>query len=160
MLFDNPVDKVSAYLRKMYDLGIAPECKMFRYGHPQKYRHVSKGWTPQTQCMFPLSWVSHQACRRKHRGSPYSLKNCPQVHIGKAFVLDAKFGMFTDALLNSAVTYAPVSRTPSIYPMVKGTNGNGPLIEALVSVARETGREIAAPVKPARRLDFPASPAP
>ena len=32
MLFDNPVDKVSAYLRKMYDLGIAPECECFDTG--------------------------------------------------------------------------------------------------------------------------------
>ena len=32
MLFDNPVDKVSAFLKVMYDLGIAPECECFDTG--------------------------------------------------------------------------------------------------------------------------------
>ena len=32
MLFDNPVEKITQFLKTMYELGIAPECECFDTG--------------------------------------------------------------------------------------------------------------------------------
>lgn len=161
MLFDNPVDKVSAYLRKMYDLGIAPECECFDTGILRSIGMFQKAGLLKDPIHVSLVMGVASGMPAKASWLPLLIEELPpsahwqSICIGRQEVWDvhrrtAELG----GHLRTGV------EDTFYLPNGERTNGNGPLIEALVSVARETGREIATPSEAREAFGLPASPAP
>lgn len=146
MLFDNPVEKIEAYLKIMNKHNILPECECFDTGIVRSvdlFRRVGLLKDP-----LDLSLVMGVASGMpaKPQWLPLLVEEIPEgatwqvIGIGRTEVWD---------LHRKAAELGGNLRTgleDTFYlPDGSKTTSNGQLIEALVSLAREAGREIATP---------------
>lgn len=153
MLFDNPVDKVTSYLEAMARLGIVPECECFDTGIVRSismFRGV--GLLPEHHTVSLVQGVAS--------GMPARLDLLP---------------ILVDELPDDALWQSIVIGRQEVWPIHRRTaelggnlrtgvedtfylpngdkvSGNGPLIDAIVSIAREVGREPASPEETRARL--------
>jgi 3-keto-5-aminohexanoate cleavage enzyme len=148
MLFDNPVEKIEAFLNMMHAHSITPECECFDVG-------ILRSIT-----MFKQVGLLHEPLRVSlvmgvASGMPADsdllellMKYMPR-------------GAHWQGILIGRQEVWPVHRKVAelggdlrtgvedtfYLPDGSKTTGNGPLIEALVNIARECGREIATPTE-------------
>ena len=148
MLFDNPVDKVQAFLDVMNPLGVVPECECFDTGILRSVGlfegngmlhspvHVSLVMGVASGMPAKASWLPLLVEEMKP-GTAWQT-----ILIGREEVW---------AVHRRAAELGGQLRTgveDTFYlPDGSKTTGNGPLIEALVKVARECGREPATPTE-------------
>lgn len=148
MLFDNPIEKVAAFLEKMGELNIVPECECFDTGI---LRSVS---------MFAANGMLK---------SPYTVSLVQGVASGMPAREDL-LPILVDLLPENATWQSIVIGRSEVWEIHRRTaelggnlrtgvedtfylpdgekvSGNGPLIEQLTSIAREAGREIATPAE-------------
>lgn len=148
MLFDNPVDKISGYLEAMYALGIVPECEAFDTGIVRSiglFKEVGLLRDP-----VHVSFVMGVASGMPAKASwlPLLIEELPAgahfqtIVIGRAEVWDvhrraAELGGNVRTGLEDTFYLPDGTKTDS----------NGPLVEALVRIVQETGREPATPAE-------------
>jgi 3-keto-5-aminohexanoate cleavage enzyme len=146
MLFDNPVDKITAFLQTMSELDIVPECECFDTGI---VRSIS---------MFEQAGLLQR---------PYSVSLVQGVASGMPARCDL-LEILVDELPDAARWQSIVIGRQEVWPVHRRTaelgghlrtgvedtfyledgqkvSGNGPLIEAMAKLALETGREPASP---------------
>ncbi len=146
MLFDNPVDKITAFLAVMDKHGIIPECECFDVGilrsismlkavgllrdplHVSLVMGVASGMPADAELLSVL--MKYIPVGAHWQGIVIGREEVWPVHRRVAEL---------GGNLRTGV------EDTFYLPDGSKTSGNGPLIEALVSLARETGREIATP---------------
>lgn len=146
MLFDNPVDKIERFLRVMYENGIVPECECFDTGILRSvamFKQVGLLRDP-----IHASFVMGVASGMPAKASwlPLLIEELPDgahfqtIVIGRTEVWDVHR---RSAELGGDVR----TGLEDTFYLPDGTkaDSNGPLIEALVGLVRETGREPATP---------------
>lgn len=147
MLFDNPVDKVEQMLDAMERVGARPEFECFDVGIVRSIAmYVQVGMTSTAQYNFVMGVASGMpadpALLKLLVG--YRLPDTPWqcTVIGRQEIWDVH---------RAAAALGGMLRTgveDTFYlPSGEKTSGNGALIEALVQVARDAGREVASPAE-------------
>lgn len=148
MLFDNPVEKVRAFVDVMNPLGVVPECECFDTGILRSVVMFEKNGL--LKAPVHVSLVMGVAS-----GMPAKASWLPLL------VEEMSPGMAWQTILIGREEVWPVHRRAAelgghlrtgvedtfYLPDGSKTSGNGPLIEALVRVARECGREPATPAE-------------
>jgi uncharacterized protein (DUF849 family) len=146
VLFDNPVDKVSKFIQAMDEYNVVPECECFDTGILRSvalFQHVGMLKPP-----VHISLVMGVAS-----GMPAKADWLPLL------VAEMPDGAHWQTILIGRDEVWPVHRRSAelgghlrtgledtfYLPNGEKATSNGPLIEALVSYAREAGREIASP---------------
>lgn len=152
MLFDNPVEKVQGFLEVMQELGIVPECECFDTGivrsvslfqqvgllgpapHVSLVMGVASGM-PARPAWLPLLVEELPA------GAHWQVIAIGRQEVWPLHRAAAELGGHLRTGLEDTF-YLPDGRRAT---------GNGALIEAMVRLARECGREVASPAE-ARQL--------
>lgn len=148
LLFDNPVEKISAYLEAMHEYGIVPECECFDVGilrsvgmlrqvgllrdplHVSLVMGVASGMPADVELLQVL--MKYLPAGARWQGILIGREEVWPVHRAVARLGgDLRTGVEDTFYL----------------PDGSRTSGNGPLIEALVALARECGRDIASPAE-------------
>lgn len=148
MLFDNPVEKIERYLKKMDELDIIPECECFDTGIIRSISMFEK--VGLLERPYTVSLVQGVASGMPARTDllPILVDLLPEnahwqsIVIGRDDVWDvhrktAEMGGHLRTGVEDTF-YLPDGEKVA-------ENGNGRLIEALVDIAREVGREPATP---------------
>lgn len=148
MLFENQVEKVKAFIDVMDPLGIVPECECFDTGILRSV--VMFEQSRMLRAPAHVSLVMGVAS-----GMPAKASWLPLL------IEEMSPGMAWQTILIGREEVWPVHRRAAelgghlrtgvedtfYLPDGSKTTGNGPLIEALVAIARECGREIASPAE-------------
>lgn len=148
LLFDNPVDKVSAFLKVMYENNIVPECECFDIGILRSldmYRKVGLLREP-----IHVSLVMGVASGMPADVDllPVLLKYLPAGAHWQSIVIGREEVWAVHRRTAELGGHLRTGVEDTFYlPDGSKTTGNGQLIETLVKIARETGREIASPVE-------------
>ena len=144
MVFDNPVEKVAEFARTMYERGILPECECFDAGILRSVSlFVQVGMLkPPVDVSLIMGVASGLPCKASWLdlliGELPPQSTWQAIAIGRAEVWDVhraaaeRGGNLRTGLEDTF--YLPDGRK---------ARGNGDLIDALVQVAREAGREVA-----------------
>lgn len=146
LLFENPVDKIEKMLAHMYANGIVPECECFDTGIVRSVAMFVKNGILKAPPYVSLVMGVASGMPAKAEWLPLLLEEMPEgshwqtIAIGRAEVWDlhrrtAELG----GHLRTGV------EDTFYLPNGERTTGNGQLIEALATVARECGREIMSP---------------
>ena len=146
LLFDNPVDKIAAYLKVMHENGITPECECFDVGILRSismFRQVGLMRDP-----LHVSLVMGVAS-----GMPADvellqvlMKYLPQGAHWQGIVIGRQEVWPVHRRVAELGGHLRTGVEDTFYlPDGSRTTGNGPLIAALVRLARDCGREIASP---------------
>ena len=148
MLFDNPVDKVSAFLKVMYDNNIVPECECFDIGILRSLSMFQKVGLLKA----PLHVSLVQGVASGMPGDvdllPVLLKYVPQGAHWQSIVIGREEVWKVHKLTAELGGHLRTGVEDTFYlPDGSRTTGNGQLIETLVKMAREVGREIATPAE-------------
>jgi uncharacterized protein (DUF849 family) len=148
LLFDNPVDKITAFLKVMTEEGIVPECECFDTGIVRSiamFRTIGLLADP-----IHVSLVMGVASGMPAKASwlPLLIDELPDgahwqtIVIGRTEVWDVhRRSAELGGHLRTGV------EDTFYLPDGSKSDGNGPLIEALVATARDVGREIASPAE-------------
>ena len=142
MLFDNPVPKIEAFLEVMGKLGIIPECECFDTGIVRSLRMFQEvGILPKPAHASFVMGV-HSGMPARGDLLPILVDELPEgshwqtIVIGRSEVWDVH---------RRAASLGGNLRTgveDTFYlPDGSKVDGNGPLVEALATLAREEGRE-------------------
>ncbi len=148
MLFDNPVEKISAFLDVMAAEEIVPECECFDIGIVRSVRMFAESGLLQEP--FTVSLVQGVAS-----GMPARTDLLP------ILVDELPTGATWQSIVIGREDVWPIHRKTAelggnlrtgvedTFYLPDGTKvgGNGPLIEALATIAREVGREPATPAE-------------
>ncbi|MCB9760714.1 MAG: 3-keto-5-aminohexanoate cleavage protein [Alphaproteobacteria bacterium] len=148
MLFDNPVSKIQGFLDVMNEVGVIPECECFDTGIVRSVDLLRQaGLLPEDPHVSLVMGVA-SGMPAKARWLPLLIEELPReahwqaIVIGRAEVWDVhRAAAELGGHLRSGV------EDTFYLPDGSRTSGNGPLIEALVALAREVGREIASPAE-------------
>lgn len=146
MLFDNPVGKVQRFLDAMNELGITPECECFDTGIVRSiamFQQVGMlGPEPHVSLVMGVA----SGMPAKAAWLPLLVDELPDdahwqtILIGRQEVWDVHR---TSAELGG---HLRTGVEDTFYlPSGEKTSGNGPLVEALVQIARDAGRTVASP---------------
>ncbi len=148
LLFDNPVEKVTAFAEAMARLGVVPECECFDTGILRSVAlFARKGLVPSPPHVSLVMGVESGMPNKASWLEPLRDEMLPGTHfqvigIGRQEVW---------ALHRRCAELGGDLRTglEDTFYLPDGSRaaGNGPLIEALARVAREVGREIASPAE-------------
>ena len=161
MLFDNPVDKVSAFLKKMYDLGISPECECFDTGILRSIGMFQRAGLLKDPIHVSLVMGVASGMPAKASWLPLLIEELPPGAHWQSICIGRQEVWEVHQRTAELGGHLRTGVEDTFYlPNGEKTNGNGPLIEALVSVAREAGREIATPGEAREAFGLPASTAP
>lgn len=142
ILFDNPVPKVEQFLAKMYALGIVPECECFDTGIVRSIAMYEQVGLLRTPAHVSLVMGVESGMPADPRWLPLLLEHLPAnarwqtIGIGRREVWDlhrraAELGGDVRTGLEDTFYLPDGSRATS----------NGALVEALVKLVREAGRE-------------------
>jgi 3-keto-5-aminohexanoate cleavage enzyme len=148
LLFDNPVDKVESFAKKMHELNVIPECECFDTGIVRSvglFRDVGLLNDP-----VHISLVMGVASGMPAKASwlPLLIEEMPEgafwqtILIGRQEVWDvhrASAGLGGQLRTGLEDTF--------YLPNGDKATSNGPLIEALAAIALEEGRTIASPAE-------------
>ncbi|HUP91655.1 MAG TPA: 3-keto-5-aminohexanoate cleavage protein [Solimonas sp.] len=157
LLFDNPVEKVQAMLKAMYDRGITPECECFDVGILRSlsmYRQVGLLKDP-----VHVSLVMGVASGMPADVDllPVLLKYLPSGAHWQSIVIGREDVWAVHRRTAELGGHLRTGVEDTFYlPDGSKTRGNGQLIENLVRIARECGREIASPAEARALVTTPA----
>jgi len=148
MLFDNSVDKVKAFLDVMLPLGVVPECECFDTGIVRSVAMFAQNGMLPSPAHVSLVMGVASGMPAKAAWLPLLLEELPPGTAWQAIVIgrDEVWPVHRRAAELGGHLRTGVEDTFYL-PNGDKTTGNGPLIEALVRVAREAGRT---PVDPER----------
>lgn len=146
LLFDNAVSKIEKFIKVMYEEGVAPECECFDTGIVRSIAMFDKVGLLRDPIHVSLVMGVASGMPAKASWLPLLIEELPEkahwqtIAIGRQDVWDlhrrtAELG----GHLRTGV------EDTFYLPNGEKTSGNGQLIEALVGIARECGREIASP---------------
>jgi len=146
LVFDNAVEKIQSFSEAMKRSGVLPECECFDTGILRSVAmFVKNGMLPDPPHVSLVMGVASGMPARKEWLPLLCDEMLPGTHwqtiaIGRQEVWDvhrATAELGGDLRTGVEDTF--------YLPNGDKTNGNGPLIEALASVAREVGRDVATP---------------
>ena len=157
MVFDNPVDKVKAFLDVMHETGTMPEFECFDVGIVRSVAMFKKaGMTDHLDYNFVmgvdsgmpadaqlLAWL----CKQIESGVTWQSTLIGRQEIWPVHQATADLGGMLRTGLEDTFYLPDGSRA----------SGNGALIEALAGCARNTGRDIASPAEARARLGLRAA---
>lgn len=161
MVFDNPVEKVQAFLDVMGETGTRPEFECFDVGIVRSVAMYRKaGMSSQLADHAEYNFVMGVASgmpvdadllalllRWIEPGSPWQTTLIGRAEIWPLHQRAAELGGMLRTGLEDSFYLPDGSKAP----------GNGALIEALAACARRAGREIASPAEARARLGLPAA---
>jgi 3-keto-5-aminohexanoate cleavage enzyme len=156
LLFDNPVDKVEAMLKAMKRLDVVPECECFDTGILRSlslYRQVGLLADP-----IHVSLVMGVASGMPADAEwlPLLIKQMPPNAMWQSIVIGREEVWAVHRRTAELGGNLRTGVEDTFYlPDGTKTSGNGQLIENLVRVARECGREIASPAEARAMLKHP-----
>jgi uncharacterized protein (DUF849 family) len=146
MLFDNPVSKIEKYLDKMYELGITPECECFDTGIVRSVKMFADKGMLKMPAMVSLVMGVASGMPARNDLLPILIDEVPDgahwqtIVIGRDEVWDVhRRSAELGGNLRTGV------EDTFYLPNGEKTSGNGELIEELVKIARECGREPMSP---------------
>ena len=141
ILFDNPIEKIEKYLKVMNALDIVPECECFDTGIVRSVGLLAKAGMIATPPHISLVMGVASGMPAKASWLPLLVEEMPEgahwqaILIGRGDVWDVhRKAAELGGHLRSGV------EDTFYLPNGEKTSGNGPLIEALATVAREAGR--------------------
>lgn len=151
MIFDNPVEKIEAFLNVMKESGTRPEFECFDTGHVrciEMFEQVGMAKNPSINLVMGVEsgmpanpdWLS-LICQLMKKDTHWQVTAIGREEIWKLHQKCAEMG----GHLRTGV------EDTFYLPDGKKVSGNGPLIEALARVATNAGRKICTP-KEARRI--------
>lgn len=148
MLFDNPVDKITSFLEAMGRLGIVPECECFDTGI---IRSISMfkgaGMLPDHHTVSLVQGVASGMPARADL-LPILVDELPEGSIWQSIVIGRQEVWPIHRLTAELGGNLRTGVEDTFYlPNGDKVSGNGPLIEAIVAMAREVGREPASPTE-------------
>lgn len=156
MTFDNPVEKVKAFLDVMNETGALPEFECFDVGIVRSVGlYVENGMTRHPDYNFVMGVASGMPTdpdllpllvKYKAEGSPFQVTAIGREEIWPLHRRTAELGGNLRTGLEDTF-YLPSGE--------KATS-NGQLVDALVAIARECGREVASPAEARAMLGIPA----
>jgi len=158
MLFDNAVEKIAAFLQVMNSLGVVPECECFDTGILRSVVMFEQAKLLRAPAHVSLVMGVSSGMPAKASWLPLLLEEMSP-------------GMAWQTILIGREEVWPVHRRAAelggnlrtgvedtfYLPDGSKTSGNGPLIEALVRVAREAGRTPANPDEARALLGIPGA---
>lgn len=157
MLFDNPVHKIQGFIDAMQETGTVPECECFDTGILRSVVMFEQAGMLRAPIHVSLVMGVASGMPAKPAWLPLLIEEMTPtiewqvIAIGREEVWD---------LHRRAAELGGHLRTgveDTFYlPNGEKTTGNGPLIEALVQVARQAGRQIASPEEARAILGIPA----
>lgn len=148
MLFDNPVEKVKRYLEVMNDLDILPECECFDTGIVRSlsmFQHNGMLQPPYT-----VSFVQGVASGMPARAEllPILVDEAPEGAHWQSIVIGRQEVWPIHRRTAELGGHLRTGVEDTFYlPNGDKVDGNGPLIEALATIARQAGREPASPTE-------------
>jgi 3-keto-5-aminohexanoate cleavage enzyme len=147
MVFDNPVEKVQAYLDRMREYGVRPEFECFDVGIVRSVAmYEDTGMTADPDYNFVMGVASGMPADPallellvgyRRAGTPWQVTAIGRAEIWPLHRRAAELGGNLRTGLEDTFYLPDGERAP----------GNGALVEALVEMAREVGREIATPAE-------------
>jgi uncharacterized protein (DUF849 family) len=147
MLFDNPVEKIRAYLDVMAEVGARPEFECFDTGIARSVAmYVRNGMAKSAQYNFVMGVASGMAADARLLpiliesilpGSRWQTTLIGRAEIWPVHQASADLGGMLRTGLEDTFYLANGERA----------SGNGALIEALAACARQAGREVATPAE-------------
>lgn len=148
MLFDNPVDKIQKFLEVMYRLGITPECECFDTGIVRSLAMFRDAGLLQDPVHASLVMGVASGMPAKASWLPLLIDELPEGAHWQAIVIGRQEVWDVHRATAELGGHLRTGVEDTFYlPDGSKTDGNGPLIEALVKVAEEAGRAIASPAE-------------
>ena len=146
MLFDNPVDKVQRFLDVMYENNITPECECFDTGIVRSVAMFKKAGLLKDPVHVSLVMGVASGMPAKASWLPLLLEEIPENSKWQAIVIGRQEVWDVHRRTAELGGHLRTGVEDTFYlPNGERTRGNGALIENLVRIARECGREIASP---------------
>jgi len=156
LLFDNPVDKVQAFLKVMYDNNIVPECECFDIGILRSLPMFEKVGLLRRPIHVSLVQGVASGMPVDADLLPVLLKYVPEGAHWQSILIGREEIWPVHRLTAELGGHLRTGVEDTFYlPDGSKTTGNGQLIENLVRVAREVGREIATPAEARAMLAAP-----
>ncbi len=148
LLFDNPVEKVQAFLKVMYDHHITPECECFDTGILRSVSMFRQVGLLKEPVHVSLVMGVASGMPADPNWLPLLLKEMPKGAHWQSIVIGREevWAVHRRTAELGGNLRAGVEDTFYL-PDGRKTSGNGELISALVKIARECGREIASPAE-------------
>jgi 3-keto-5-aminohexanoate cleavage enzyme len=148
MLFDNGVAKIEAFLSTMDRLGITPECECFDTGIVRSLSMLKQVGLLKGDVHASLVMGVASGMPAKSSWLPLLLEELPTGAHWQAIVIGRQEVWDVHQTTAELGGHMRTGVEDTFYlPDGTKTTGNGPLIEALVQVARDAGRTIATPAE-------------
>ena len=146
MLFDNAVEKIERFLKVMYEEGISPECECFDTGIVRSISMLDQVGLLRDPIHVSLVMGVASGMPAKPNWLPLIIDELPEKAHWQAIAIGRQEVWDVHRKTAELGGHLRTGVEDTFYlPNGEKTSGNGQLIEALVSVARECGREIASP---------------
>ena len=153
MVFDNPVEKIEAFVKVMNQHNILPECECFDTGIVRSVSLFKQVGLLRDPIDVSVIMGVASGLPAKPAWLPLVADELPEgaswqvIGIGREEVWDVhRKAAELGANLRTGV------EDTFYLPDGPRTSGNGPLIEAMAAMARETGREVASPEEARQKL--------
>ena len=148
MLFDNPVDKIERFAKAMYDQNIVPECECFDTGILRSVGLFRQVGLLSDPVHVSLVMGVASGMPAKAEWLPLLLDELPPGAHWQAILIGRSEIWPVHQRAAELGGHLRTGLEDTFYlPNADKVTSNGQLIEALVAVAREAGREIASPAE-------------
>ena len=148
MLFDNPVGKIERFLEVMYRLGITPECECFDTGIVRSLSMFRAAGLLKDPIQASLVMGVASGMPAKASWLPLLVDELPEGAHWQAIVIGRQEVWDVHRRTAEMGGHLRTGVEDTFYlPDGSKTDGNGPLIDALVKVAEEAGRTVASPAE-------------
>ena len=148
LLFDNPVSKIERFLKVMEREGIVPECECFDTGILRSIAMFQKSGLLKGPAHISLVMGVASGMPAKAQWLPLLVDEMPEGSHWQTIVIGREEVWDVHRASAELGGHLRTGVEDTFYlPSGEKTSGNGALIEALVQVAREAGREIASPTE-------------
>ena len=156
MLFDNSVSKIERFLKVMYEEGIAPECECFDTGIVRSIGMFQQAGLLRDPIHVSLVMGVASGMPAKASWLPLLIDELPADAEWQAIAIGRQEVWDVHRKTAELGGHLRTGVEDTFYlPNGEKTTGNGQLIEALVSIAREAGREIASPAEARAAFKLP-----
>ena len=146
LLFDNSIDKIEKFLEVMYEEGISPECECFDTGIVRSISMLEQVGLLRNPLHISLVMGVASGMPAKASWLPLLVDELPEGAHWQAIAIGRQEVWDVHRKTAEMGGHLRTGVEDTFYlPNGEKTTGNGQLIEALVKVAREAGREIASP---------------
>ena len=144
LLFDNPIDKITAFCETMDRLGIVPECECFDTGIVRSLGMLQQVGLLSGELHASLVMGVASGMPAKASWLPLLLDELPDGTHWQAVVIGRQEVWDVHRATAALGGHLRTGVEDTFYlPDGSRTTGNGPLIEAMAQVARDAGRTVA-----------------